>query len=237
MGFVLAATTIALIALFRAGGATLPEALEHVGSMALAFGGFVVVTGPVWARNDLRMDLLRIDVLRTLPLDPGRLVAAEITASAVTASLLALSVLGLGAFLLALSGNLPMAPWLFLLACAGAGLLVPALVTLGVTVQCAIALTFPAWVHLGKERPTGVEAMGQNLLTLAGAALLVGLLLIPPALVGGLGFLALAAQWGPVAPVLGGLLGIAACYGEVVLAAQALGRLFERTDAAAIGIG
>jgi len=78
--------------------------------------------------------------------------------------------------------------------------------------------------------------MGQNILTMAASLLLVGLLLVPPAALGLLAGAALALQWGPAAPVLGGLAAIATAYGEVVLAARALGRLFERTDAAAIGL-
>lgn len=233
---IVAATAVALTVMFQAGGATRAEALEQVGSMALIFGGFMVFAGPLWVRNDLRMDLVRMDVLRTLPLQSGRLVAAEIVASAVTASLVALALLGLGALLLTLSGNLPLTPGYFLLACLGGALVVPALITLGVTVQCAIALTFPAWVHLGRERPAGVEAMGQNILTLAASLLLIGLLLLPPLLLGLLIGVFLASQWGPLAPVLGGLAAIAASYGEVVLAAGALGRLFDRTDAAAAGL-
>lgn len=233
---VLAATTVALIAMFQAGGAAPGEALQQVGSMALMFGGLLVILGPLWVRNDLRMDLLRIDVLRVLPLDPARIVAAELTASTLTASLMCFALLGLGAVLLLLSGHLPLPPGYFLLACAGAILAVPALIALGVTVQCAIALTFPAWVHLGRERPSGVEAMGQNILTLAASMLLVGVLLLPPALVGGLAGVMLALQWGPAAPVLGGLVALGVGYGEVLLAARALGRLFERTDATAIGL-
>jgi hypothetical protein len=217
---VVVAGAVALTAMFQAGGATRAEALEQVASMALIFGAFMVFTGPLWVRNDLRMDLVRIDVLRTMPLHSGRLVAAEIAASAITASLMALALLGLGALLLTLSGNLPLSPGYFLLACLGGALVVPALITLGVTVQCAIALTFPAWVHLGRERPAGVEAMGQNILTLAASLLLMGLLLLPPLLLGLLAGASLASQWGPVAPALAGLVAIAASYGEVVLAAS-----------------
>ena len=232
----LVATAVALATLFRAGGASQGEALQQVASMALIFGGFLVFAGPLWVRNDLRMDLARIDVLRTLPLPAGRLVGAEIAASATTASLMALALLGPGALLLGLSGKAPLPPGQFLLAALGAALVVPALITLGVTVQCAIALTFPAWVHIGRERPSGVEAMGQNILTLAASLVLIALLLVPPAVCGGLAAAFLWSQWGTAALALGGLLAIAATYGEVVLAAGALGRLFDRTDATAVGL-
>jgi hypothetical protein len=227
---------VVLTVMFRAGGATEGEALEQVATIALIFGGVLVVVGPLWVRNDLRTDLLRLDVLRTLPLEPGRLVAAEIAASAITASLASLALLALGAALLWFSGELPLPRGYFLLACFGSLLVVPAVITLGVTVQCTIALAFPAWVHLGRSRPGGIEAMGQNILTLAASMVLIALLLLPPALTGALMAAFLWGQWGPLAPALGGLAAIAMAYAEVVLAAGALGRLFDRTDPAAAGI-
>jgi len=78
--------------------------------------------------------------------------------------------------------------------------------------------------------------MGQNILTLAASLVLIALLLVPPAVCGGLAAAFLWSQWGTAALALGGLLAIAATYGEVVLAAGALGRLFDRTDATAAGL-
>jgi hypothetical protein len=175
-------------------------------------------------------------MLRTLPLSPAGWWPPRLRPPPFTASIASLALLTLGEALLWFSGDLPLARGYFLLACLGALLVVPAVITLGVTVQCAIALAFPAWVHLGRSRPGGIEAMGQNILTLAASAVLIALLLPPPALTGALMAAFLWGQWGPLAPALGGLAAVAMAYAEVVLAAGALGRLFDRTDPAAAGI-
>lgn len=226
----------AFVALSSVGGGSPIVALGQVGLITLAFAAFLVVFGPVMIRNDLRMDLRQVELLRTMPLPPHQLVGAEIAASAITVSIIQLSLLLVGAALVGIGGDVPLTGTEFLLALLGAILLLPALATLGVTIQCAIALTFPAWVHLGRDRPAGVEAMGQNILTMVGSLLLLALLLLLPITIAAASALLLSAQWGVLAPALGGLVGIAIVYVEVWLAARALGRLFQRTDPSDIGL-
>jgi hypothetical protein len=103
---VVAGSAISLIAMFQGGGASPGEALKQVGSLALLFGGFLVVAGPLWVRNDLRMDLVGWTCPH-LAADPGRLVAAEITASARAAASRP-SPCSSGAVLIAGSGDLPL---------------------------------------------------------------------------------------------------------------------------------
>ena len=227
---------VAFVALSSVGGGSPFVALGQVGLVTLAASGFLVIFGPVMIRNDLRMDLRRVELLRTLPLPPQQLVGAEIAASAITVSITQLALLTAGVALVAIGGDLPLTGTELLLAWLGAMLLIPALATLGVTIQCAIALTFPAWVRLWRDRPAGVEAMGQNILTMVGSMLLLAILLLAPVALAGATALVLVAQWGVLAPVLGGLLGLAVVYAEVWLAARALGRLFARTDPSEIGL-
>ena len=222
--------------LLSTGDASPGMLLRRIGMILLALGAAAVFVGPVWIRNDLRMDLRAIELIRTLPLSAARLVGAEIAASALTLSLIQTVLLGGAAIAFALSGTLPVTGAQLALITGAALLAVPALATLGVTIQNAITLAFPAWVQLGAERPTGVEAMGQNILTLAGAAVLLTLALIPPLLVAGVVAGATLWQWRALAPWLGGLAALAAIYVEVLLVLPLLGRLYARTDPGELGL-
>jgi hypothetical protein len=92
------------------------------------------------------------------------------------------------------------------------------------------ALLFPAWVHLGSNRPGGVEALGQNMLMIvAYGALLAMALAAPAVLAAGLGILLQGSLgwWAAVPAALVLLLGIAA---ESTLLVRQLGRVFERME-------
>ncbi|HSJ15932.1 MAG TPA: putative ABC exporter domain-containing protein [Longimicrobiales bacterium] len=226
----------ATAAILTAAGSTPDQVLRRIGFMLLALGVTAVVAGPVWIRNDLRMDLRFIELIRTLPLSPARLVGAEIAASALTLSIIQAALLAAGSGAVVLSGTLPIAATRLVLPALAVLVAVPAIAILGVTIQNTITLAFPAWVQLGAERPSGVEAMGQNILTLAGAAVLLALSLLPALLLGGLGAGVVALQWRAAAPYAGGLLALVAVYGEVLLALPLLGRLYARTDPGELGL-
>jgi hypothetical protein len=108
---------------------------------------------------------------------------------------------------------------------------------LGMLIQNAAALLFPAWIPLGSGRPGGVEALGQNLLMMVVFAALLSVLLLLPLAIGGGAFLLLRGaidEWAALpATVL--ILGIIAF--EAALLVEWLGRIFERTDPATAGIG
>lgn len=210
--------------------------LQRAGVIFFALGMVALLVGPLWIRNDLRMDLRRIELIRTMPLGAGRLVGAQIASSALTLMLLELLLLGGAALLLVLSGRLPLAAGPFALVVLAGLLLVPAIITLGVTIQNAITLSFPAWVQLGAERPGGVEAMGQNIITMFGALVALALTVLPALLVGGVTTFALSLQWRELAPFAGGLFGLATLWAEVLLAVPLLGRLYARTDPTELGL-
>lgn len=207
------------------------------GWFATLWAGAMTVIGPQWVRNDLRGDLLKLDLLRSYPLRGWSVVTAEVGASALvlTAIQLMLFVIGYLAFL----GNQTMAPTLqerslILLA---AFVFLPGINLLGMIIQNGAALLYPAWVHLGSGRPAGVEALGQNMLMMVAFVALLGATLVLPAAVGGGAFLLLNRGingWAALpATVL--ILGIMAF--EAALLLEWLGRVFERTDPAAAGIG
>jgi ABC-2 type transport system permease protein len=213
---------------------TTAERARVAGFMLLVFAGLATLAGPIAVRLDLRVDLRYIDLLRTYPV-PGRdLVAAGMLATTSVIVLGQILLAGVGLVLLTFSG------WLSPLVAAGAmaGVLVagPIVVALGVAIQNAIVLLYPGWSRIGDVRSGGVESVGQGVLTLIGALVLLVLALVPPviaaALVGGILSLALGA-WAVVPGAVAALLVVA---GETVLGVLWLGRLYDTTDPVEAGL-
>jgi hypothetical protein len=206
------------------------------GWLAAMWAALTLVIGPQWVRNDLRGDLLKLDLLRSYPLRGRAVVTAEAAASALVLTLMQLALLALAylAFLGNTQSELSLGLRTAVLGAAAVSL--PALNFVGMLLQNGAALLFPAWAHLGGNRPGGVEALGQNMLMImAYVAALGAALLAPGALAAGLYVLLQpAAGWWAAAPAAVALL--AGLAGESVLMAGWLGRVFERTDPAAAGI-
>jgi len=207
------------------------------GWFAVTWAGAMTVIGPQWVRNDLRGDLLKLDMLRSYPLRGWSVVIAEVGASTLVLTVIQLSLLVIG--YLAFLGNQSMVPGLeertLLLFAAFAFL--PGINLMGMIIQNGAALLYPGWVRLGSGRPAGVEALGQNMLMMVVFVALLAVTLLLPVTIGGGAFLllhrALNAWAALPATVL--VLGIMAF--EAALLVEWLGRLFERTDPAAAGIG
>ena len=200
---------------------------------AMIFAALSIVLGSRFVRNDLRQDLLNVRLLRTYPLTGAALVGAEVASATIvlTAIQVALLLLAHAALISAPSGWLATDVRSLLLLVAPVVLLVVNSAT--VTIQNAAALLFPAWVHLGLERTTGIEALGQNILTTLASLVVFALALIPPAIAGFLGLVGVRALW-PSAEtgsiVLGATLALAALALEVGISVVMLGELFERGD-------
>jgi ABC-2 type transport system permease protein len=203
---------------------------EIVGWLATTWAALSLVIGPQWIRNDLRSDLLKLDLLRSYPL-PGRSVVAAETA----ASTLVLTCMQLGLLLIAYLAfigvpNLDPPLDLRTAVLAAAVVCLPGINFLGMLIHNGTALLFPAWVHLGSNRPGGVEALGQNMLMIvAYGALLAMALAAPAAIAAGLGILleGILGWWAAVPAALVLLVGIAA---ESVVLVRRLGRVFERME-------
>jgi ABC-2 type transport system permease protein len=210
---------------------------EIAGWLAATWAGILIVIGPQWVRNDLRGDLLKLDLLRSYPLRGWSVVVAEAAASTVLLTAIQLSLLAIA--YLAFLGNQDMTPDLaerttLLLS---ALLFLPPVNLLGMLIQNAAALFYPAWVRLGSGRPGGVEALGQNLLMMVAFVALLGATLALPVTVGGGGFLLLRPGLDNWAAVPAAALALGTMGFEAALIVDWLGRVFERTDPAAAGIG
>jgi ABC-2 type transport system permease protein len=207
--------------------------LRGTGFLLVGLAGLATVAGPLAVRNDLRLDLENLASLRTLPLRGAGVVAAEVAACATVVALLLLGTGLAGVLLLVLAGTLP-APLAIALAAGGILVALP-LATLNAAIQNALALLYPGWISIGREAG-GVEAFGQNIVTLVGTLLLMLLALVPPLLVAAIAGAILMPLSSTGAVAAGVLVLSAALAAETALLVLWLGRLFERTDPVAAGL-
>jgi putative ABC exporter len=209
---------------------------EIAGWLTLSWAALTILTGSQYVRNDLRGDLLKLDLLRSYPLRGWSVVIAEAGASTLMLTAVQFSLLGLA--YLAFLGNETMVPGLEerTLLLLTAIVFLPGINLLGMLIQNAAALLYPAWVRLGSGRPGGVEALGQNLLmTIAFVALLALTLALPAAISGG-AFLLLRPILGDWAALPATALALGTMAFEAALIVDWLGRIFERTDPTVAGL-
>jgi ABC-2 type transport system permease protein len=206
------------------------------GWLTASWAGLTILVGPQWVRNDLRGDLLKLDLLRSYPIRGWTIVAAEVSASTVVLTTIQLGILTIS--YLAFLGNRTMTPSLeersLLLLLAVVYL--PAINFLGLLIQNAGALLYPAWVHLGAGRIAGIEALGQNLLMMMTSVTLLALTLVIPAAIAGGAYLLLNPNIGMWGAVPATVLALGAMAFEAALFIEWLGSIFEKTDSAAAGI-
>ena len=109
----------------------------------------------------------------------------------------------------------------------------PAIITTHLLVHNAVAVIFPAWARIGAGG-SGVEMMGQNMLVMAGTAIVLALAIVPAALVAGVaaGIAGVAAGRVPIVVPATVFAAVLLC--ECLAAAVGLGRVLDRTDVAAI---
>jgi len=202
--------------------------------LCLVFGGLAIVFGPYGLRNDLRSDLQLWDQLKTYPLRGAELVAGEVLGPVTVLTAIAWGC-ALGAFTLSLTFEVPAFPVPDRVAALLAVVIAtPAALAVTTTVQNAAVLFFPAWITLGPARATGIEMIGQRLVTMVGSAVVLVVVLIPAAIVGAVA-VAIAGVTGITGVWLAvpGAIAVAATLGfEVMLAFAWLGRVFERSDPA-----
>jgi hypothetical protein len=224
------------------------DAAAAIGSAAcLALTALLALVTPLGFRIDLRGDLEYAAVLRTWPLPAERLVLAELGAPALVAVLYSWG--GIAIALAIASGRAARAAFLGTVVTAPSSasflrfevlvpvaltvaVFLPSLVALALVVQNASVLAFPAWFPAGRKRAVGLEQSGLRMLSFFGTSLVLGLALVPAALLAGplvfftftpLGFWSL-----PIAAVFAALPVLAEAAGGVFL----LARLFERFDPA-----
>jgi hypothetical protein len=223
-------------------GALLARAADDRGIFATVavvalFASFVAVfLGPQIVRNDLRQDLAYLDAVKLWPIRGAAIVRGEILAPTLVLS-------GFVGFALAVATVLS-DPWTAdtpewlrggpaMLALAavfvGSGLILAQVVA-----QNAVVLLFPAWATIGAPRTRGLEVMGQRMLMMAAMLMVVAGAAVPAAMAAALVAVGCWALLGAVPVLLPALAASAVLVFESLVAVEALGALFERTDASAI---
>ncbi len=155
-----------------------------IAAAAVAFGAMLLIFGGRLIRNDLRHDMLHLPMLKTLPISSWHLVVAEVASSAVpmAAIQLALVVIAFVASLYAGAVPIPLGARVGML--IGAPFAMLALNGALLTIQNGLAVLFPAWMRLGATVNTGVEALGQNLISTMANLLSLAFALVVPLAVG-----------------------------------------------------
>jgi ABC-2 type transport system permease protein len=211
-----------VVGLNRRGGSLAPVVLT------VAF--FTTLIGPYIVRNDLRTDLPRLPVLKTWPISGRELLLGEVLAPVLVLSGIVWLLLAV-VFALWPSWRVGPGDLAGRTAVAmAAAVLAPVLIAGQIILQNAAVVLFPGWIVTGGARARGIEAMGQNMLMMAGTLLSLAIGVLPAAAAaGGLGgLLYFVIGWPGVVPAAVVFAGILLLEAALVLAW--LGRVLERTD-------
>lgn len=220
-----------------AGGAWLgasPERaplLRILGMIALVFGGWMLVAGPMLAQRSLRNVLTYLDIHKSGPLTGWQIVLGELMAP------MAVMVFALWWLLLVVVVAFGPGHWLptaaaGAVAAIGIAVVAAPLCGLMLSVPLAGVLVFPAWIEPPSgSRGPGVEVMGQRLIFFAGYLLVLAVALAPAGILGFLGF-AIGHWLGPLplALALAALGGGAVLVVEFLAAIWWLGERLDRFD-------
>lgn len=212
-------------------GASLPVV---AGSVCLGCSALFTMFGPLAIRQDLRGDLEHLPLLRSMPVPGADLVAAEIAGSTLLITVPQLIAVAVGTLLLLVGQALLL--WHALVILAAALIVLPTANALLVTVQNAIVLLFPGWVRVGAEGLSGMEAVGQNLITMLATFLLLALMLLLPLLFAASIAGSMAMQFGLYGAIPGAFAFAGGLVGELVLLVVWLGRYYEAMDPAEAGL-
>lgn len=199
------------------------------------FVALLLLFGPMTMRNDLRSDLLHLPMLKTLPI-PGRdVVLAQVISGSLSLAISQVLLAGIAYLALTLAPGASPVPAQVLLACAlAAPVFLVALNAANFTLHNGAALLFPSWVKLGEHGPGGFEATGQMMLTSLATLLGLELLLVLPALAGGIGYLVFSSEMG-TGVLVGLLVASAILAAETWFMVSGLGRAFERVEPSQVG--
>ncbi len=213
-----------------------PGFAAAMGLFGMAGAAYVVLLAPQILRVDLRQDLLRLEWLKTWPIRPAEIVRGELLWPGALLTALAWALLALG-FTMSTAVFETASLALRASIAVGAAALAPALVFAQLTIHNAMALLFPAWVPLGRQRARGFDAIGQRLITLGATWLSLVVALLPGAIAGGIVWFAFNRLAGSAAFIPGAAVAAMVVLLEVALATETLGPLFDKLDLTSIEAG
>lgn len=203
---------------------------ELVLFLGVTLAGAIALFAPVFARNDLRADLLHLQVLKTLPLSGRQIVAAQILGGAlpVTVSQLLL----VTACAIANGSRRPqdaLPGWVLLGLLAASPLVLLAFNAANFAIHNALALLFPGWIRLGAGGPGGIETMGLGILTLLALVFALSLLVLVPGAVG-IGIYFALGSGRALSLAMALALGAGVLAAEVAALSAMLGGAFDRVE-------
>lgn len=188
-----------------------------VASCSIALVAMLLLFGARIVRNDFRHDMLNLSLLKTLPVSARDMVVAEISAAAVPMAAAELVLVAAAFVAVAASASdfsVPRSIQSGIMFGAPFGLL--SLNGAIFTIENARAVVFPAWTPLGAQVGSRIEALGQNVLGMIAALIVLGVALIPPVFVGGLVYAGLSGR--PATGVAAAIVG-----GSIILGAETFG--------------
>ena len=194
----------------------------------------ILIFGPMTMRNDLRGELRRLPMIKSLPLSGRHIMLAEVVSSASPTAAMQFLLAATGLLAMSFVATPMLAAPVRIGAVIGAPVFLLGLNLANFTVHNGIALLFPGWVRLGETGAAGVEMMGQMMLTSIITLFMLAVLLIVPALVAAVVYVAL--HWPPSAAIAGsGIVGGLVLGAEAWLMMGALGGSLDRLEPAQVG--
>lgn len=229
-------TFLAMLIVFAVATSLKSDMLSDVFlGLCVAWGGMLILIGPMGMRFDLRQDLPRLAILKTYPLSGARIVAAEIAGVTFlhSVSIWVLMVVPVTLFVLEPSrfGNVQRLPVLL----ASVALCIPAMNALMFTLHNGAALLLPSWVRLGTES-RGFETMGQSLLTMVAITLVAAIALVFPVGVGALTLWLGTSALGVWAILLAAFAGATLLILELWPVIFWLGSVFDKTEVSDVAL-
>ena len=217
-----------------AADATRLTLLKSIGMIALFFGGWLFIVGPMFMRREIRQTLTHLDILKAYPLRGWQIVLGELLSPMTLMTFLQWLLLLIVALTI---GRTSGEAWLTVgntvVGALGIVLVAPPLCGLMLCIPYAGVLFFPAWAEAPGGQGGGIEVMGQRLIFFAGYLVVLAVALIPAVGLGAIAFL--IGQWltnVPVALVLTSLVASAVLVAELAATVWWLGERLERFDVA-----
>ncbi len=235
-------TALAAAALIALGGLWLDASSAHqpltlaIDFVAAAIAGYLLVLGPMFARQDFRRDLVNADLLKVYPLRAWQIVAGEmLTPVVVITTLVWLLLLAVALTFQPPPTAVWFTPRIRAAVTLDIALAVPFLCALEVLIINAATLLYPAWLTPAEQRSTaGIEGIGLRIVFVIGQFLVLGLALVPAAVLAAVVFV--VGHWlvgTPLVIVLVGLVVLAVLAAELTAGILLLGRRFEAFDLSA----
>jgi hypothetical protein len=204
-----------------------------IGLMLIFMSSFFPLLGPNLFANDLRLDMPRLEVLKSYPITGERLIAAEIAAPLLVISILEMLFATSASIMMGMGEVNRLTKFVatpqFIVAVL---LLTIPVCAVQLVIRNAIPVLFPAWAMRSKDEPRGFVMMGQRLVTMAGNILVLGVALIPAAIVFlpslWIGFRFFAGN--PAFVAVATMPAVAVLITEAWMGIKALGAQFEQLD-------